>query len=211
MGATGFQCGDTALSGWNSIVQDAWDRRMAGLRLPEPLLPESAWEDWTWRSDPTEPCAIECLVNRSQLLGLLLARYRGAMQSEFHGSQCTLVDFLGVPSTATESRLCLFAQRPVAEYTLRELRDSVQNLQVHWVQCQAVRLQGIMKAVDSCFHRLGVLASVAAGVRRGALPHPPSSPLQAYDGPDWVHTSRYRHASPLFAPQGMTPARRTVS
>lgn len=66
------------------------------------------------------------------------------------------------------SRLCLFDNVPVKNLTLRQLRDSVQNLQMHWVQlCVAESMQPeAMEAVDALLHRFGVLASQVSNVLR---------------------------------------------
>jgi hypothetical protein len=59
------------------------------------------------------------------------------------------------------SRLCLFDTTPVRDMTLRQLRDSVQNLQVNWVSLSVAETMQpqAMEAVDALFHRFGVLAS----------------------------------------------------
>jgi hypothetical protein len=45
--------------------------------------------------------------------------------------------------------------------TLRQLRDSVQNMQLRWVEMRVAETMQpqIMEAVDALFHRFGVLAS----------------------------------------------------
>jgi hypothetical protein len=45
--------------------------------------------------------------------------------------------------------------------TLRQLRDSVQNMQLRWVEMRAAETMQpqITEAVDALFHRFGVLAS----------------------------------------------------
>lgn len=105
-------------------------------------------------------------MNRSHLLALILARYRGAMQSRYHCTQSLLLDYLcaGRIPTERERKMCLFAKVPVSGYTLRQLRDTIHNMQVEWEQCDAVCMPGIMATVDCCFHRFGVLASVATGL-----------------------------------------------
>jgi hypothetical protein len=63
-----------SLAPWNRRVEEAYQCHVGGTVLPEPFLPVDMWNEWLWGFDPTEPCNIECLLNRSQLLGLLLAR-----------------------------------------------------------------------------------------------------------------------------------------
>jgi hypothetical protein len=55
----------------------------------------------------------------------------------------------------------LFDGKPVKDFSLRQLRDSVQNLQMQWVPLQVVETMQpqAMEAVDALFHRFGVLAS----------------------------------------------------
>ncbi len=59
------------------------------------------------------------------------------------------------------SRLCLFDSTPVHSMTLRQLRDSVQNLQLNWVEMKVAETMQpqITEAVDALFHGFGVLAS----------------------------------------------------
>ena len=62
--------------------------------------------------------------------------------------------------------LCLL-QTPIGEYSLRDLRDAVQNIQLHWCgsesakQIPAVEVENIDELVDACFRRFGELASGA--------------------------------------------------
>jgi hypothetical protein len=64
---------------------------------------------------------------------------------------------------STESFLCLLPQ-PISEYTLRNLRDAVQNLQLQWCgdpaagRGHAVDVPGIEELVDALFRRFGSLA-----------------------------------------------------
>ena len=107
-------------------------------------------------------------------------RYRAAFQERFHQSTLSLSGILcsrfnqtttGSAATARmqefakermqRARLCLFDNVPVKNMTLRQLRDSVQNLQMQWVPMQIAETMQpeAMEAVDALFHRFGVLAS----------------------------------------------------
>jgi hypothetical protein len=69
-----------SLAAWDKQVEEAYQCSVEGRVLPEPFLPENMWNEWLWGFDPTEPCSMECLMNRSHLLGLMLARYRAVYQ-----------------------------------------------------------------------------------------------------------------------------------
>ena len=55
----------------------------------------------------------------------------------------------------------MFENKAVKDLTLRQLRDSVQNLQMQWIPLQVAETMQpqAMEAVDALFHRFGVLAS----------------------------------------------------
>lgn len=59
---------------WNDAVHEAWTCRFNGQPLPTPSIPSSTWNEWLWRTNPTEPCSTKLLLNRSHILGLVLAR-----------------------------------------------------------------------------------------------------------------------------------------
>ena len=154
-----------SLSHWNAKIEDIWERRASGQPLPQPELPDELWYQWLWDTDPWEPYQTEVLLNRNQLLGLLLARYRGAMQRRFHANMTiTLEDYLKVgydeedmPHSAI-GKVCMY-DIPVCSYSLRELRDTIQNIQVVWTEADMCCMPNVMEAVNACFHRFGVLAS----------------------------------------------------
>lgn len=116
-------------------------------------LPEEAWDEWLWRTDPEEPYAPDILLNRCQLLGLLVCLYRG-MQGQQTG-----------PSPDVSSRLTLMSKPPGA-MTLRELKDTMENLQVEWPaflsrlpsnpNAQA-NLEAVVGLLDQCLARFGAL------------------------------------------------------
>lgn len=63
---------------------------------------------------------------------------------------------------ASGYRVLCISPKPVRDYTLRDLRDAVQNLQLHWVGARAVDAPGAHLVVDACFLRF-------------APPRPPSN------------------------------------
>lgn len=86
-------------------------------------------------------------------------RYRAAYQDRFHNSVLSLGSILLANSSGASKqqreRMCLLEGVPVCSMTLRQLRDSVQNMQFHWVKCHAAETMqpNIREAVDALFHR----------------------------------------------------------
>ena len=124
-------------------------------------LPEEAWDEWLWRTDPEEPYSPEVLLNRCQLLGFLVCLYKGMQQAAV-----TTPDL-----TDTETARLTLMSKPVRSMSLRELKDTVENLQVEWPtflgrlpsnpNAQA-NLEAVVSLLDQCFARFGALC-LAAG------------------------------------------------
>jgi hypothetical protein len=143
-----------SLEPWNKLVEEAYRSLEERGEVREAFLPPNMWNEWLWGFDPTEACHIECLLNRSQLLGLLLARYRAIYQVRYSTSSNTLVDFLGDEGVGMLSLLDI----AVKAYNLRELRDTIQNIQLKWVDCHCISIPTMKNVVNALFHRFGVLA-----------------------------------------------------
>ena len=118
-------------------------------------LPENIWEEWLWRTDPEEKYSPQVLMNRCQLLGLLICLCKGMSIQSCGKTQ------------STDSRLTLM-ETPVGSMTLSELKDTVENLQVEWPAFlgrlpenpNAQRnLEAVVEMVDKCMARFGVLCS----------------------------------------------------
>jgi len=112
-------------------------------RLEEgtPFLDESLWRQWLWDCDLHEPLAPS--FNKCHLLGLLVARHRAKFQS----SEVRLGDAL--PNIVHPSAMS-------SELTLRQLRDAVEDLQVHWADhCKCG--DGLVDALDALWCRFGSL------------------------------------------------------
>ena len=124
-------------------------------------LPEDLWDEWLWKTDPDEPYAADVLMNRCQLLGFLVCLFKGMQQVS--NTDQALTD----PDTA---RLTLMS-KPIHTMSLRELKDTIENLQVEW-PCflkgldqnrNAQRnLSSVVTLLDQCFARFGALCLVAA-------------------------------------------------
>lgn len=131
------------LEGMNKVVEDITNMQQE--------LPPQIWDQWLWESDLNEPPDSISLLNRCQLLGLIICRYRAARQDPWT-SKITL----------SPSRL-IVVDKPPSSMTLRELRDSMSNLVLLWgkdIHSRTTIIQPghIHIYLDACFHRLGELS-----------------------------------------------------
>jgi hypothetical protein len=120
-------------------------------------LPEEAWDEWLWKTDPEEPYSPEVLLNRCQLLGFLVCLYKGMQHPA-----STIPIILNDPET---SRLSLMS-KPIGGMSFRELKDTIENLQVEWPaflkrlpanpNAQA-NVESVINLLDQCFARFGAL------------------------------------------------------
>jgi hypothetical protein len=134
------------LAGLNKVLEESG-------RLPD--YPKIFLE-WVWRSDPDEPFEPSVLLNRSHLLGLLACRHAAGQPASSPQ----------LPGACEDPRMTLVAKEPLA-MTLRELRDTVDNLLIEWPKfVQRLRgnprarenLRAVSALADGCFARLGQLA-----------------------------------------------------
>ena len=133
-------------------------------------LPLSCWHEWLWECDPHEPMSKRVLFNRSHLLGILLCRFWAVATPEVrahiqHPSERGRVGTL--PRAEGAERVTLMDKSP-ALMTLRELRDTVDNLTIELpefagAQCtpsEAVERVTVIETIaNESFARLGALAS----------------------------------------------------
>lgn len=165
----------TPLSEWNTMIQQHLRSNPAPANQISHSLPTShLWNTWLWGSNPAEQCDIDTLLNRNHAVGLLLARYMSAFIPDSkklqENSLSELFSALHIERgyhihkgmSDRIKMLCLFPKK-VMYYTLKELRDTVQNLQVHWSKCDAVSMEQISSVIDACFCRFGTLASIPHG------------------------------------------------
>ena len=120
-------------------------------------LPPAAWAQWLWGSEPEEAFAPQVLLNRNQLLGLLVCRYKHRH----------------APPAASRpqerGRLSLMDKAP-ADMTWRELKDTLANVQIEWPaflqrldrnQQVDTNLLAVKALVDGCAERFGGLCERA--------------------------------------------------
>jgi hypothetical protein len=125
-------------------------------------LPDDVWDEWLWRTDPEEEYKADVLMNRCHLLGFLVCLCKGLQSSEGGG---------GKTGSHMPTRLVLM-DTPVAKMTLRELQDTVGNLQFEWPAfvsrlpdnpCAQANLDAVLSLIDQCVSRFGVLCLSACG------------------------------------------------
>jgi hypothetical protein len=112
-------------------------------------LPPETWTEWLWRSDPDEPCDPMVLLNRNQLLGLLVCRYRARHHTQRVGGDCGRLS-LGDDKTQT----------------WQGLKDTLANIQIEWPEFLArladnpdsqANLAAVRGLVEECTARFGAL------------------------------------------------------
>ena len=137
----------------------------SGLEMPAEL-----WEQWLWETDPQEPAE---LLNKCHLLGLLLARYRGRYRAH-------LAEL--VPGFET----IVHAQTPVNEFGLRQVRDQLDDLQLHW-NTYVQHLDKCHELLDALMTRFGMLCD--------AGPHDDS---ESIDPNGMISVAALRHFLAIF-------------
>jgi hypothetical protein len=107
----------------------------------ELCVDETTWKQWLWHTDMHASPSPH--FNRSHLLGLLIARHK-AKHEPF---SIRLGEAL--PGIIHESKLS-------CDLTLRQLRDAVEDLQMHWSQhCE--NGDGVVDVIDALWARFGEL------------------------------------------------------
>jgi hypothetical protein len=105
-------------------------------------LPDTLWDEWLWNTDPTEPISADCLLNKMHLLGLLIARHKAK-----HCQEASLV----VPSLLN----IIHRDIPIHKMTPRQLRDIVEDLQMHWSMYVKHDFEKVFDTVEGCFVQFG--------------------------------------------------------
>jgi hypothetical protein len=134
-----------SLSGLNDALEQTQD------------LPDTVWDDWLWGTDPEEPYHMDVLLNRNQLLGLLVCRYKHA-----HTDPC--------PHTMPPAHRMTIMSKQIHEMTWRELKDTVANILFEWpafldrikhnIRAKQ-NMRQVLHLVNLCAARFGGLAGLA--------------------------------------------------
>ena len=135
-----------------------WNRTFEAAIDPNPL-PESAWDEWLWESDLHERLAPTMMLHKGHLLGVLIARYRSRRQPELTRVR------LGERFPSIRHGFVL-----VEDMTLRQLRDTAEDLQMHWPEYTRHDLEACAWAADAVMARLGYFLSLPSSDRPGAPP-----------------------------------------
>lgn len=123
-------------------------------------LPAELWDEWLWKTDPEEPFATDVLLNRCQLLGFLVCLSRGLDE------QSMSVDSGGRGDEMDASQRLTLMEKPVKVMTLRELKDTIENIQIEWPAflrrlehnpCAQANLDAVLQLIDHCVGRFGQL------------------------------------------------------
>lgn len=106
--------------------------------------PPSIWNEWLWLCDLSEPVTVDCLLNRMHLLGLLIARHRALRQP--HLMQVCV----NLPQMVHQ-------HARVAQLTPRQLKDVVEDLQMHWLRYldDNTDVDSLTDLVDALITRFG--------------------------------------------------------
>lgn len=144
------------LQQWDDQIACLW-RQQHGIGEDDVAAANNApdedgmWKAFLWDYPPAGEIHASVLLNASQMAGLAIARLRAVLYEDHMAS---LPDYLG------QGEACVY-EHPIPHYTLRHLRDTVQNLQLLWASHRLDEYPNIRLAVDALFHRFGVLASMA--------------------------------------------------
>jgi hypothetical protein len=130
-------------------------------------LPPEVWHEWLWGSDPEEAYHMDVLLNRNQLLGLLVCRYKHLSTPTAAADSSTL----NSSSKGSKDRMTIM-DIPVPRMTWRELKDTVANILFEWPQFLGrlqhnlrpqQNLRQVMHLITQCACRFGHLAFISAG------------------------------------------------
>ena len=108
-------------------------------------LPPEAWDRWLWQSPMHEKLTPDVMLNESHLLGLLISRYRARYSPE-------AMDF----RMGDLWPMFVHGSQVVKNLTLRQLRDSLEDLQMHFSDYSA-DWEHVGTALDALLARFGTL------------------------------------------------------
>jgi len=120
--------------------------RMNSLLEEGKQLPTSLWKAWLWETDPEEPCKPQVLLNKNQLMGLLVCRSMIGKSKTIQKKKMERMDIM---------------DKPVSQMTHSELRDTINNMQLEWAEFLSTSDEPILVKglVDACAGRCGELVS----------------------------------------------------
>lgn len=105
--------------------------------------PAEIWDEWLWGCDLAEPIVVDCLLNRSHLLGLLIARVRAMREPGLMDVTVCLPNMIHYNAK-------------VSEISPRQLKDVIEDLQMHWFRYADEDCADVLTAlVDGFMTRLG--------------------------------------------------------
>ena len=113
-----------SISEWNRLFE-------SGAEVPVDL-----WDEWLWRCDPLAPLTPD--FNRCHLLGLLVARQQARV---------------GCVDVRLGSAF-VHGAVSVGVFTLRQLRDACEDLQMHWDR-HSLEFDTVLAALDALLARMG--------------------------------------------------------
>ena len=140
-----------SLSEWNRVVSAAWENTQTP---PNDLPTDDMWHAYLWGHPPAADLNNKALLNACHASGLVLARYLALENQGKDVFTDTMSSLCG-----EYARLTLF-DNPVSEYSLKQLRDTVQNLQICWVPDDLSYHPNMSTILEALFKRFGYLASV---------------------------------------------------
>lgn len=111
-------------------------------RLRESVLSLELWEQWLWELDPNEAISADSLLNKMHLLGFLISRHKARFNYE--ASKITP----GIKNI-------VHRDISIHKLTPRQLRDVVEDLQMHWQMYINDDFEVLMDIVEACFVRFG--------------------------------------------------------
>lgn len=135
-------------------------------------LPPETWHEWLWGTDPEEPYHMDVLMNRNQLLGLLVCRFKHLTTPPPPPSHvATAAPPPPTPAGGGRDRMTIM-DTPVHKMSWRELKDTVSNILFEWPKFlgrlqQNLRakqnLRQVLHLINQCAARFGELACTSAG------------------------------------------------
>lgn len=140
-------------------------------------LPKSIWHEWLWGTDPEEPYHIDVLLNKNQLLGLLVCRYKHLTSPPPPPCPIPPQKTPEMPETKKKNQHTLQSRMvimdtPVHQMSWRELKDTVANILFEWPAFldrlqQNIRpqqnMRQVMHLINQCACRFGALMCTSAG------------------------------------------------